>query len=344
LGFGLGADIYLQVASPRNPLRLRAQYTTETWQKFTGGTILNRGGKWELHVGGGYKYRPNLEYYGIGPNTSVEDAAFYKDERAWGGANFRRRLPRKMMLAFTGVYSSIGATQPDSDYEPSMVDVYGDDLPPGFGRRSDGVMMRVSWVFNTTKEEGNPDRGTILAVSIGGFVATDNKDISFTAYRFEAQQFVPLWYSKRALALRGYLNFIDDTGTEAIPFQRMFINEAPDVFRGYDSGRWRDLGITGINAEYRYPFVADRKDGGFGIDVVALADIGQVYGEISEVRVDNLTQSYGLGLRMYMDKFFAGAVQFVWSDEGFQFLLSTKQPFQYSRDVLFQGREETLIH
>jgi hypothetical protein len=42
---------------------------------------------------------------------------------------------------------------------------------------------------------------------------------------------------------------------------------------------------------------------------------------------------------MYM-----GSLEFVWSDEDFQIRLSTKQLFQYTRDVLFQGREETLIH
>jgi hypothetical protein len=343
-GFGVGADVYLRLASPRNPLRLRGKYSTERWQKYTVGSILNKGGKWELHLGGGYRLRPNLEYYGIGPNTSADDAAFYTDERAWGGLNFRRRLHRNMYLAFTSVYSGIDARQPGSGYEPTILDVYGDDPPPGFGQSSNGVMMRVSWVLNTAKEEGNPNHGTLLGVSIGGFVATNTNDVSFTAYRLEIQQFVPLWYSKRSLALRGYLNFIDDTGTAEIPFQRMFINEAPDMFRGFDTGRWRDLGITGINVEYRYPFVADRTDGGFGIDVVALADIGQVFSEISEVKVGNLTQSYGVGLRAYMNKYFAGAMEFVWSDEGFQFRLSTKQMFQYSRDVLFQGREETLIH
>jgi hypothetical protein len=45
-----------------------------------------------------------------------------------------------------------------------------------------------------------------------------------------------------------------------------------------------------------------------------------------------------------MNHLYIGTAEFVWSDDGFQFRLSTKQLFQYTRDVLFQGREETLIH
>lgn len=343
-GFGVGLDFYARPGAPDNPLRLRAKYSTGKWQKYTAGTIVNQGGKWELQLGGGYRLKPNLQYYGIGPTTSPDRGAYYKDERAWGGAIVRRRLTKRTFLALTGVYSSIDARTPESGYYPTMSEQYGDDIPTGFGQRSDGVMMRISWVINTTQREGNPSGGTLAGVSAGGFASTNSNDISFTAFRFELQQFVPLWHDSRALALRGYFNFIDDTGTAEIPFQRMFINETPDMFRGFDTGRWRDLGITGINIEYRFPFVADGSKDGYGVDTVLLTDIGQVFSEPNDLRVDNLTFSYGVGLRAFMGKHYVGTMEFVWSDEGFQFRLGTKQLFQYSRDVLFQGREETLIH
>ncbi|MCH7549882.1 MAG: hypothetical protein IH969_10165 [Candidatus Krumholzibacteriota bacterium] len=176
------------------------------------------------------------------------------------------------------------------------------------------------------------------------FDSTTRSDESFLAYRFEFQQFVPLWHSGRALAVRTYLNWLDNTGVQPIAFQRLFINELPDQFRGYDKGRWRDRGITGITLEYRFPFLAGRKEDGFGIDTVLLTDIGQVYGKFNEIAARNLTYSYGFGFRGYAGKYFSGALEFVWADEGFQFRIATKQLFQFSRDVLYAGKEETLIH
>lgn len=342
-GLGLGLNVYLPVGNENNQSRIRGTYTTQRWQKYTVGAIFNKGGKWTWQVGAGYRLRPNLEFYGVGPNSSLADLAYYKDERAWAGANVRRRLTKRQHLALLSAFSTIDARQPEEGFNPTMLEKYGTAVP-GFGQRSDGVMARIGWIYNSAKQSGNPEGGTYAGLTVGGFVATDNNDISFTAYRFEVQQFVPLWFTNRALALRGYLNFIDDTGSAPIPFQRMFINEVPDMYRGYDSGRWRDLGITGIDIEYRFPFAADRKDGGFGIDAVLLTDIGQVFSERSEIAVSNLTYSYGVGFRAFMNHMYMGSAEFVWSDEGFQFRLSTKQLFQYTRDVLFQGREETLIH
>jgi hypothetical protein len=342
-GLGLGLNLYLPVGGEQNPSRLRATYTTQKWQKYTAGVILNKDGIWSMQVGAGYRLRPNLEFYGIGPNTTRDGLAYYKDERAWGGFLVRRRVTKRQYLALTGAFSTIAARGPDEGFHPTMAEKYGDSVP-GFGERSDGVMARFAWFFTSAEQTGNPDRGTLAGLTVGGFVATDTDDISFTAYRFELQQFLPLWYSRRALALRGYFNFIDDTGTAPIPFQRMFINEVPDMFRAFDTGRWRDLGITGIDIEYRFPFGADKKDGGFGIDTVLLTDIGQVFSERSEIAIDNLTYTYGFGFRAYMNYNFIGAAEFVWSDEEFQFRLSTKQLYQFTRDVLFQGREETLIH
>ncbi|MCK4774270.1 MAG: hypothetical protein KAT30_05775, partial [Candidatus Krumholzibacteria bacterium] len=42
-GFGIGLNVYYQIASPNNPVRLRGKYSTEQWQKYSLGTILNKG-------------------------------------------------------------------------------------------------------------------------------------------------------------------------------------------------------------------------------------------------------------------------------------------------------------
>jgi hypothetical protein len=342
-GLGVGLNFYLPAGFPNSLARIRGMYSTKQWQKYTAGAIFNKDGRWSAQVGAGYKLMPNLEVYGIGPNTTSDGLAYYKDERVWAGVIVRRRLLENQFVALMGTYSSIDARLPGEDYRPTIEEKYGPDVP-GFGETSNGILARVAWFYNSTTETGDPQRGTMAGVTVGGFAATNTNDISFTAYRFELQQFVPLWFTGRALALRGYMNFIDDTGTAPIPFQRMFINEMPDMFRAFDSGRWRDLGITGVDIEYRFPLIADKKKGGFGIDTVLLTDIGQVFSESSELQIDNLTYSYGFGFRAFMNHFYIGNLEFVWGDEGFQFRLSTKQLFQYSRDVLFQGREETLIH
>jgi hypothetical protein len=344
-GVTFGINYYDLLGARRHPMRLRAEYSTERWQRYTGGVAFNRGGRFAGAVGAGYRLRPNLRYYGVGPQSRVEDEAFYEDERAWVGASARHALGRDGVVAVGVAYSSVGARAPDLDEGVSLAErLPGVEAPPGFGDRSHGVMSRLAIGWDTTREEGTPERGGIVGGSVGYFAPVGDADIAFLAYRFELQRFVRLWHTGRALALRGYVSWIETLEDEPFPFQRLFINDVPDDFRGYKHGRWRDRGITGVTAEYRFPFIADRRDGGFGIDTVLLADVGQVFPEFDAIRGDDLTVSYGFGWRAYMNQHYIGAMLFVWSEESFQFHLTTKQLFQFSKEVLFNGREELLIH
>ncbi|UCH82797.1 MAG: hypothetical protein JSW50_09980 [Candidatus Latescibacterota bacterium] len=343
-GFGLTVSYQNRLGSPNNPFRLRGYYSMEGWQKYTLGFMFNQNGKTNLQVGFGYRLRPKLSFCGIGPNSRGDHESFYEDERAWGGANLRYWIAENTFISFLGAFSSIAARDPDTSADTTTIADIPGGTPPGFEERSDGVMLRFASVYNTAKNLGNPDRGTILGGTIGGFVSTNSADAEFLAYRLEFQKFFPLWHHRRVLAVRAYMNWIDELGDTTVPFQRMFINEMPDQFRGFDESRWRDLGITGITLEYRFPLMAIKPNSGFGIDTIFLADIGQVFDDLDQIKRDNLTQSYGFGFRTYITPNFLGTMEFVWSDEGFQFRLSTRQLFQFSKDVLYQGREETIIH
>jgi hypothetical protein len=346
-GLGLTAIYYNNFGSAKNPLRIRASYTSNSWQKYTAGAIWNKKGGVAFQAGGGYRLRPELRFFGIGPNSELKNEAFYTDERAWVGGLFRTRPSESSVVSFMGVYSSVTARDPGSKTDQSIEDMFpGADVPPGFKDRSEGAMLRLTAAYTSagTADYGAPSSGTILGASAGAFLDSGDDDLNFLAYRFEFQQFIPLWHQHRTLAVRAYLNWMDNQGAAPIPFTRMFINEVPDQFRGYITSRWRDIGITGVTLEYRFPFLTDRPDGGFGIDTVLLTDIGQVFGDFDQIRRDNLTFSYGFGFRTYLNKNFLGTMEFNWSDDGFEFRLATKQLFQFTRDVLFQGREETLVH
>jgi len=344
-GFGFGINYYDLLGARDDATRVRAEYSTEGWQRYTGGVVINRGGRIQFGVGAGYRLRPNLRYYGIGPESSVDDEAFYKDERAWMGVTGMRRFAGEAALALGVAFSSVGARAPKLESGVSLAERFpGVEAPPGFGSTTQGVMTRVAIGWDTTREEGRPSGGGAAAASVGYFAPTDGTDVAFLAYRLNLERFLSVWGSGRALGLRAYGAWIDPVGGDETPFQRLFINELPDDLRGFQHGRWRDRGITGFTAEYRFPFVADRREGGFGLDTVMLTDVGQVFREFDAISGENLTVSYGFGLRAFMNAHYVGALLFVWSDEGFQFHLTTKQLFQFTNEVLYNGREELLIH
>ena len=75
-----------------------------------------------------------------------------------------------------------------------------------------------------------------------------------------------------------------------------------------------------------------------------LTDIGQVFGSFDEIRRENLTHSYGIGLRAFFDPFFLGSMEFVWGDEGFRFRVDSAQLFQFTRDMVYTGKDAGLVH
>jgi hemolysin activation/secretion protein len=170
---------------------------------------------------------------------------------------------------------------------------------------------------------------------------TDGLDLdrgSFWTFRGDLEQFVPLWGSSRVLAFRGFVSWSEPVGGSSIPFQRLMVNDDPDLLRGYQDLRFRDRGMTALSAEYRWPVWADRTPRGAGVDAYLLGDVGQVFGSRNDLAVDQLTASYGGGLRFIGARGFVGRLEIAWSDEERKIRLRADQVFQFEKGGIYHGR------
>jgi hypothetical protein len=339
-GFGGGLSIqHNHVGAPGNELRLRAYTTVRGDQRITGGAQfpIGRGGM--LGFGAGFRDRANARYFGNGPETSRFDESFYRQRLTWLGTSYRQRIGN-FLLRGKLLYTGVSAGEPGGDFEPSLSQRFADDLPSGFGERSDGVSLEVLLGHADFEETGRPTRGGLRQLRASYFLGTDPEDnIDFWTFRAELQQFIPLWYNYHALALRWYLSWIEPMGqTTDIPFQRLLTNDDPDLMRGYNDFRWRDRGITVLSAEYRWPLWAFQHAAAAGLDIYILADLGQVFDELDQINLDNLTFSYGLGLRLVDGQGFLLRVEFARSSEQSMFRLKSEQIFQWTKG-LFHGKD-----
>jgi hypothetical protein len=79
---------------------------------------------------------------------------------------------------------------------------------------------------------------------------------------------------------------------------------------------------------------------GAGLDAYIFTDLGQVFGEYEELAFDNLTESYGAGLRVIdFHGAFAARLEIAWSDEDTVIRLRGDQLFQYAKGDLHYGRD-----
>jgi len=296
-----------------------------------------------LQLGAGYRMTPNARYFGIGPFSRTEgnSESFYRQELTWAGATLEQRLTPALRADVDVKYTSVGARGPREEDTPSISEAYEDAIPVGFRLRSHGVSVGLGVTANNTTTTGRPVSGGFhrAVASYYRGAGSEEGDPSFWTYRLESQWFLPIWKDTRTLALRGFYSWIEPEGDIAdIPFQRLMTNDDPDLLRGYEDFRWRDRGMVGFTAEYRWPVWAFWKKDGPGIDAYAFTDLGQVFGDPDEVNTDNFTESGGFGFRFIGPRGFAGRLEFAWSEDDRVMRLRADQIFQFQDGDLFHGR------
>lgn len=347
-GFGGGVTAYHDAFfGERNRFKARVFGSVNETVKTHVGWLFPRGEDSRFELGAGYRLRPRAQYFGLGPRATERDAAgdpqesHYTQETTWAGATHMQGLGGGFGLETRGLFSASGARDARGDDDDAAIQVvHPDDVArPGFGfrDRSDGVSLGATLVHDTVAEDGRPEGGGLRRLHVDYFTAVDRHDFSYWTMRAEAQQFLPLWFSRRSLALRGVLGWIEEeSGT--LPFQRLYTNDDPDLFRGYRDFRWRDMGLAALTVEYRWPVWADGAATGPGVDAYLLADFGQVFGEFDELALDLMTASYGGGLRLLGGGGFVGRLEVAASDEETVFRLKADQVFFYDKRGLYHGR------
>ncbi len=338
-GFGGGLAVrHTAFLGEGNELKARVYATVNGDQKFTLGLKFPVAAVGELQLGAGFRDRANARYFGLGPETHLFDLSYYRQKMSWVGSTYGHNLTGDLNVAGGIIFTGVSAGEPGGDFRPSITERYGDDLPFGFGFRSEGFTIGLGLVHEDAPLDGRPMRGGVRRAIVTYFHGTSEDDTRYWQYRGELQQFIPLWFPYHTLALRGFVSWMDPVGDREIPFQRLMFNDDPDLLRGFNDFRWRDRGMAVLSAEYRWPLWAYQYPRGSGMDLYFLADVGQVFAEFSQITADNLTFSCGIGVRLLSSRGFILRVEWSHSNEGSVFRLRTDQIFQYTR-ALFSGRD-----
>ncbi|HET7903188.1 MAG TPA: BamA/TamA family outer membrane protein, partial [Candidatus Eisenbacteria bacterium] len=290
LGGGLTAE-HTRFFGEGNTFRARASTTDNGDHRL--GLAARFGGARRsfLEFGAGYRQRPNVRYFGIGPDTKEEDESFLHQEAAWAGLARRWALGAQSHLEANALYSSVATGAPGEGNDPPAEDRFASSLPAAYGRHSYGASVGGQWGHESPGLENRPGRGGIRRLRATYFDGVDRDDVRFWTFRGEAQQFFTLWRPQRVLALRGVASWIEDVGNDPVPAARLNTNDDPDLLRGYDDFRWRDRGIAILTAEYRWPLWTHKQIQGTGIDAYLLTDAGQVFGDADELALDRMTLS-----------------------------------------------------
>jgi hypothetical protein len=345
-GFTLGAEVTRpDFLGEDNLFFMKASTSTRRADEIAGGTLFHLGPEWTLQIGGGGEKVNLTRYYGLGYDSFNGNLSYYQRQTSWGGFELARDLGGKIGLEFKNYFSRVEALEPRYRTDQALGRVHRDAVPFGYPGESNGWTTRLAFVRNNADQSGRPGSGGFQDVGVSFFTDSDGSGLKYLTYHVNVEKFFSLWHTDRTLAVRGFLNRIDNAGTSEIPFTRLVTFQRPDELRGFTSLRFYDKGSVGFSTEYRWPVWVARGRDDLGLDAYLFSDIGQVYHKTSEISLNNVQVTGGLGLRLIdSQRGFAGRFELGLSEESAVVRLKFSQTFQYDPKGLLYGKNPTKVY
>jgi len=340
-GISLGLNVRRpDFLGPGNMAYFTISSSTRHAHHVAGGFYFHLNEAWGLQLGAGTAELPLTKYYGLGYQSTEGDESFYNRISQWYGAEVDRELGNNIKVEMRTYFSNVEARESGFEVHRGLGIVHADDLPYGFPGESNGWTLRMGFIRDATLGTGRPQDHGFQKASLSWFAGSDNLDLSYLTYAFDAQHFIPLWFTQRTLALRGFFSRIQNLGTGEIPLTRMSTMYHPNNLRGYSDLRFYDLGSFGMSAEYRWPLWVAKGRDGLGMDSYIFTDMGQVYNRTKEIAFNHMSYTGGFGIRFIDgDGNFAGRFELGFSDEETVVTLTFSQNFQHHGRSLLYGKD-----
>lgn len=291
-----------------------------------------------------YLHMPQEDFYGLGPELTLDDGADYRLDEAimGGGLTFR---PHESLLLFgqaAWMRERIGAGTDDGrpnlggdDLAGTFADVPGqnadvDYLVTGGAAALDrrGLSGEQVAFARSFALDGRRLRSLSLGPEAGYFVGasyTRYQDLrsdgsfGFHLVEAEAEQFVPIRSRYQVLAFREYAAFTWAPGAEEVPFYMMPALGGERSIRGYDALALRAENALLVNAEYRWQIFTR-------LDMALFIDAGYTYRndeQLREISWSKLAKGYGVGFRYRVGERVRGSLDIGFSERGVRFYLRT---------------------
>ena len=253
---------------------------------------VNRGGFRRFRIYGSVRYRKNPQetYFGLGPDSRLEDRTSYLLEDATYDLVIGFQAGRRVALSLhTGFRTHRIRSGEDGDV-PSIEEVFDDASAPGLDNQPDYFHVTPQLFIDYRDQPGNPHRGFMLGLAYANANDLDEEAYRFDRFAADARVFIPLGSVQRVLALRALALFDDTAPGHRVPFYLQGSLGSSHTLRGYDSFRLRGEDVVLFQAEYRW-------EASPPIEFALFADGGTVSETGADVNYDKMRWDWGYGVR-----------------------------------------------
>ena len=272
-----------------------------------------------------YRDSPQINYFGLGNNTVNDDRTGYDLEtmQVAGFAATRRGIfdlrGRAGVLPFVRVSEMHGRIP----QFPNTQALFGDSLAPGINHSTSYVFADAAAAIDTRETEDYPLRGGRYELRWAAYSDRERARYSFQRFEVEVTQHIPLT-PRWGLAAAGWVVGTAAGKGQLVPFYLLPSLGGRNTVRGYEDFRFHDRAATFMSIESRWGIWRH-------LDAAVFYDAGKVARRVSDLGLNDLKQSVGVGIRLHNNRTTITRLDFAYSNEGWQTAFKFSPSFQRSR-------------
>lgn len=233
---------------------------------------------------------PSVAFYGVGNDSRKDDKVSFLYRSTTTGASARVQPVR--LLAFGGgvdglhIESGSGRRGRSIESVFTAVDTAGLRTDPTYLRSH--VFAEIDW----RDSPGYTRRGGLYRVQWSDYHETTLGRHSFRRVDGEIDEFLPILRENWVIALRALVSSTTTSAGNDVPYFLMPELGGSRQLRGYPSWRFRDRNRLLLTGEYRWM-------AGQYVDMALFFDAGRVAAAVSDIDLNRLKTSYGIGIRFH---------------------------------------------
>jgi hypothetical protein len=274
-----------------------------------------------VEIIGGYDYRPNRRFYGIGNETPDDKTIYLRRENVGEASVFVGKNPLRRIRGVVSVSDvEVGPGYRDA---PRAQDEFTPEEVPFLTEGSSVVSYGAGGDLALLDDVGQPSLGIHVRGEARRFDGIDQTNLHYVSWFGEGRAYLPVLASRRVIALRYVYEGVDPrSGSDPVPFYRLPTSSDEVRFSAYRSNRFMDRQLMLGHAEYRWIVLPQ-----YTLWAHVFGQLGMVAATHEAFRLDDAHRSIGGGFRAKITPTTIARLEIASGDEGTRIYLDFKGDF-----------------
>ena len=247
-------------------------------------------GRFLLDVTARYRNYPQEDFFGVGPDSQVEDRTNYRLEDTDIVGTAAVRAGDWLAVGFRGGFLATHTGEGTDSRFPSIETAFDDTRAPALEVQPNYIYGGPYLEIDYRDSKLNPRAGGYYRFEWTSFNDRNLEMFGFNRFEGEIRQYFPFFNRRRVFAFRAKTSMVGSQDGNRIPFYLRPTLGGSEDLRGFREFRFQDQNLMLMNLEYRYEAFS-------GLDMAIFGDTGKVFPRRADFDFTDLEVAWGIGAR-----------------------------------------------